>query len=68
MLANHVRDEPDDIDEIACLLQHPTEGVGNKFIGIVHDLLTAEGCNLYYGKVDHEWRRSGKVSGRGFGV
>jgi hypothetical protein len=31
------------------------------------NLLTAEGCYLYYDKIDHAWRRSGKVSGRGFG-
>jgi hypothetical protein len=68
VLANHVRDEPDTIDENACLLQHPTEGVGNKFMVIIEDLLKAEGCYLYYDKIEHEWRRSGKVSDRGFGV
>jgi hypothetical protein len=34
---------------------------------IVHDILKAEGCYLYYDKVDYEWRRSGKVSVRRFG-
>jgi hypothetical protein len=68
VLTNHVRDEPDTIDKNACLLQHPTEGVGNKFSMISHDMLKAEGCYLHWDKVDHEWRRSGEVSGRGFGV
>ena len=54
LLVNHVRDEPVDIDENACLLQHPTEGVDNKFTVIVHGLLKAEGCFLYYDKVDHQ--------------
>jgi hypothetical protein len=67
VLADHGRDEPDTVDENACLLQYPTEGVSNKFMMIVHDLLKAEGCYLYYDKVNHEWRRSGKVSVRGFG-
>ena len=62
-----MRDDPDTIDENACLLQYPTEGVDNKFLVIVDDLLKAEGCYLYYDKIDHEWRRSGKVSDRGFG-
>jgi hypothetical protein len=67
VLANQVRNEPDTIDENACLLQYPTEGVDNKLLVIVNDLLKAEGCYLYYGKIEHEWRRSGKVSDRGFG-
>jgi hypothetical protein len=68
VLANHVRDEPDTMDENACLLRHPTEGGGNKFMKIVQDLLfKAEGCYLYYDRIDHAWRRSGKVSDRGFG-
>jgi hypothetical protein len=67
VLAQHVRDEPDTIDENACLLRHATEGVGNQFMVIVDELLKAEGCYLYYDKVDHAWRRSGKVSDRGFG-
>ena len=37
------------------------------FMVIVHDLLKAEGCYVYYDKVNHEWQRSGKVSDRGFG-
>jgi hypothetical protein len=67
VLANHVRAEPDTIDGNACLLQYPTQGVDNKFLVIVNDLLKAEGCYLYYDKIEHEWRRSGKVSDRGFG-
>jgi hypothetical protein len=67
VLANHVRNEPDIIDENACLLQYPTEGGDNKFLVIVDDLLKTEGCYLYYDKIEHEWRRSGKVSDWGFG-
>jgi hypothetical protein len=68
VLANHTRAEPNSVDENACLLQHPTEGVANKFMVIETDPLKAEGCCVCHDKVDHQWRRSGKVSGRGFGV
>jgi hypothetical protein len=48
VLADHVRDEPEAIDANACLLQHPTEGVDDKFLVIIDDLLTkAEGCYLH---------------------
>jgi hypothetical protein len=67
VLANNVRNEPDTIDENACLLQYPTEGVDNKFLVIVDDLLKAEECYLHYDKIEHEWQRSGKVSDRVFG-
>jgi hypothetical protein len=43
VLAQCVKIEPDAIDENACLLQHPTEGVGDKFMVIVDELLKAEG-------------------------
>jgi hypothetical protein len=41
--------------------------VGNKFLVIASDLLKAEGCHLHCDKIEREWRRSGKVSNRGFG-
>jgi hypothetical protein len=59
------RDEPKDIDKNACSLQHPTEGVSNNFMDVVGDPLKEEGRCLCHNKVDHEWRRSGKVSGFG---
>jgi hypothetical protein len=40
--------------------------VDNKFLVILDNLLKAEGCHLYYDKIEHEWQRSGKVSDRGF--
>ena len=67
MLANHVRDKPDTIDENACLLQHPTQGVDNKFLVIVNDMLKAEGCYLYNDNIEYDWRRSGEVSDHDFG-
>jgi hypothetical protein len=66
VLAQCVEREPDTVDENACLLQHPTEGVGDKFMVIVDELLKAEGCCFCHDKVDHEWQRmSGKVSDQG---
>jgi hypothetical protein len=55
------------VNESACSLQRPTEGVDNKSSVIVNDLLRAEGRCSCHDEIEHAWQRSGKVSDRSFG-